>query len=520
MSSYAELLALDDPSGFSNDRALEELATLIDEAGDRNDATGVDKALAWCELLDTRDFSEEQRATFDYFWANAWANRQHDRNQDRAAAWEWDHPELGAQLFRLRRAYQSLGFPKLDAIRRCQILTNIGNQLNTSGRFVEAQEYWSEALALMPQFWMAQGNRGQGLIRYAQALYDAGQHQVFLVFGHDDLTQAIKAAGQFNPENQPYAKAWFSDQLQSLRSYIPIEEIRKGIELDGFSLGRSKAERTYRNWCLNRRLFLNPLNDLGVYPIAASDVFTLPSFTLPLGEHPVLAGFFNQMKQEFASARWLYYEGVMAHRPHFSDKDVLLYNTLDYPSYSLGVEKMKLAYRSAYSLFDKIAFFLNSYLDLGIKPTAVSFARVWREKDAGPVREVFERAENWPWRGLYWLSKDLFLPDFREVIEPDMRALKVTRDHMEHKYLKVHEMLSFRPADDPASKLFTDTLAFSVSRAELERKTLRVLKLARAALIYLSLGMHREEERRDAEGPPDTRRISGGFDTWDDRWKF
>ncbi|MDX5595492.1 LA2681 family HEPN domain-containing protein [Pseudovibrio sp. SPO723] len=40
---------------------------------------------------------------------------------------------------------------------------------------------------------------------------------------------------------------------------------------------------------------------------------------------------------------------------HFSDKDVALYNTLDYPSYALAVEKARLAYRMEYSLFDKIA---------------------------------------------------------------------------------------------------------------------------------------------------------------------
>lgn len=520
MHTYAELLALEDPSGLSNEEVMDALATLIDESADREDPLGTDRALAWFELFDGRDFDDEQRATFDYFWANGWANRQRDRNKDRTAAWEWDHAELGNQLFRLRRAHQNPAFAKLNIARRCQILTNIANQLNTSGRFVEALEFWTEALSLIPRFWMARGNRGQGLIRYAQSLYDPGHHEVFLVFGHDDLSQAILDAEEFNPENQPYAKEWFSGQLQRLRARVPIEEIRAGQQLDGYSLGRSKAERAYRNWCLRHRLFLNPLNDLGSHSVAARDVFTLPSFTLPIGEPPVLAGFFNQMKQEFASARWLYYEGVTADRPHFSDKEVLLYNTLDYPSYSLAVEKMKLAFRSAYSLFDKIAFFLNSYLSLGIKPTAVSFARVWREKDGGPVRDVFERAENWPWRGLYWLSKDLFLPEFREVIAPDMRALKVTRDHLEHKYLKVHEMLFPSAANDPSSKLFRDTLAFSVGRSDMEQKTLRVLKLGRAALIYLSLGMHREEERRDAEKPADTLKGGMGFATWDDRWKM
>ncbi len=74
-----------------------------------------------------------------------------------------------------------------------------------------------------------------------------------------------------------------------------------------------------------------------------------------------LQGFFNQMKQEYASARWLLYEGLQEDRVHFSDHDVRLCNTLDYSCHSLTVEKTKIAFRMAYSLFDKIAFFLNGY---------------------------------------------------------------------------------------------------------------------------------------------------------------
>jgi LA2681-like HEPN/Phasin protein len=49
------------------------------------------------------------------------------------------------------------------------------------------------------------------------------------------------------------------------------------------------------------------------------------------------------MKQEFASARWLLYEGITARTTHFSDRQVRLSNTLDYPSYGLAVEKLKAA---------------------------------------------------------------------------------------------------------------------------------------------------------------------------------
>src|SRR3569832_1360259 len=114
------------------------------------------------------------------------------------------------------------------------------------------------------------------------------------------------------------------------------------------------------------------------------------------------------MKQEFVSARRLYYEATHATGPHFSDKDVLLYNTLDYPAYGLAVEKVKIAARTAYSLFDKVAFFLNDYLTLGLPLHKVSFRSVWHIPDQKPetVRPEFEKSENLPFRGLYWLHKD------------------------------------------------------------------------------------------------------------------
>ena len=98
---------------------------------------------------------------------------------------------------------------------------------------------------------------------------------------------------------------------------------------------------------------------------------------------------------------------------------------------------MKAAYRLCYSLFDKIAFFLNHYMKLGIPERRISFRHVWRDKEAGPVRQAFLASENWPWRGLFWLSKDLYESDLSNVLEPDARALHDLRNHLEHKYVKV-----------------------------------------------------------------------------------
>ena len=210
---------------------------------------------------------------------------------------------------------------------------------------------------------------------------------------------------------------------------------------------------------------------------------------------PHYQGFYNQMKQEFVSARWLYYEGITARKPHFSDKDVTLYNTLDYPCYSLAVEKVKVAFHMAYSLLDKIAFFLNHYLALGIHQNRVYFKSFWysAENRRQGLRSVFVKCPNWPLRGLFWLSKDLFedKSGFRECLEPDAQELDTIRNHAEHKYVKLHDGMwrGKDPADDPLLRLSTDVLAASLYRNDFESKALRLLKMARAALIYLSLGI-------------------------------
>ena len=99
---------------------------------------------------------------------------------------------------------------------------------------------------------------------------------------------------------------------------------------------------------------------------------------------PPVIGFFDQIKQELVSARYLYYESLGAGKPHYSDRDVLLYNTLDYPSYSLAVEKLRAAFRITYSIFDKTGFFLNYYLAVGHNPNRVTFRNLWFEADRSP----------------------------------------------------------------------------------------------------------------------------------------
>ena len=148
----------------------------------------------------------------------------------------------------------------------------------------------------------------------------------------------------------------------------------------------------------------------------------------------------------------------------------------------------------AYSLFDKIAFFINDYFKVGLHERDVSFRSVWyqRKPNRKSLSTIFRDRQNWPLRGLYWLSKDIFEAAFREVSEPDAEGLSDLRNHLEHKYCQVHEDLGIEYSHFAISRNGSD-LGFHIGRDMLEMKSLQVLKLARSALIYLSLAIHCEE---------------------------
>jgi hypothetical protein len=494
-STLESLMSVKNLDNFTSEEALSHIGQLTDLAFDLKQVAGLQHSIKLSKELQERDLTDGQLALSHYFVANAHSDIRRLSTASTDKSWEWEQEDIEKEIFHLRKALQA--GQSLPDERICQILTNLGNLMNEIGRFVEAVEYWDTALGRVPSFPMARGNRGFGLTHYARTLYDRGHAIVFLKYAHADLTKVLSFTLYQGAERG------FSESKKWIESVIPKEDLEKDFDMNSFSLGRSKAEKGYRQWCLNNRLFLNPLNDLGPYPIGGRDIFTTPSIVVDLGEGPYYPGYFNQMKQEFVSARYLYYEGIKAE----------------------SAEKMKAAFRMAYSLFDKIAYFLNHYLRLSIPEKKVSFRTIWyksQNKKIG-LKKDFQNLQNWPLRGLFWLSKDLYedKQGFKESIEPDAQELNEIRNHLEHKYLKLHDDMWFGPSekDHEVFKSMADTLAFSMYRRDFERKALRLLKMSRAALIYLSLAIHWEEQRRKKERGPDAIVPGMPMDVWEDKWK-
>lgn len=493
-----------DVSTLSDIEGLELAATIVDLASDMENDAALVRGLEVIDALETRSLTDAAKAQLHYFRANAWSGRRHIQ----PPGWVWTSEAVNNELLNLRSAIAHPGFPGLSRVQRAQIHTNHGNLLNHIGRFVEALEAWDRALALVPNMSMPNGNRGIGLCCYAGQLYDSGHANLMIAAARRSLGRALAPDALVESLGLDAAFKNFSDYADSIDRQLDVDSVEQAVVRQRFSLGRSRQERSYREWALKERLFLNPLNDVRADPLAGHDILTLPTL-VEVGRDredfgpPVAIRHFNLLKQEYVTARYALHEALTTLGVHFSDRGVLLHDTLDYPAFGFAVERAKLAFRTAYALLDKIGYFLNGYLNLGHPERQVSFRTVWyaptKAEGPKPLHPFFVDASNWPFRGLFWLSKDIFDKAFRSVTTPDARDLYVLRNHLEHKFVAVHDDIL---ADMALSKRMPVKGLYDIGFSDLTARALRQLKLSRAALIYLSLGVYTEEVRREAERGP------------------
>lgn len=512
---YHEGLALPtNPDGLPAD-TLSRLGALIDASQDLDRREGLEHALLVVEALLESGLQPDLEATLHYFAANAHSalwNAERRANPAAGWTWVWESPHTEQVVLSYRRALAHPGFADLDPLRKCEIHTNLGLTFSTLGLSFEALAQFDAALQIDPSFGMARGNRGQVEDYLAYTLYTPSHQWAFAGHALADIETAL------TPGDYPLtagARQWFVQIRDRLRP-----RAAGGVHWNPYepSLGRTEKEQVYRRWCLQRTLFLNPYNDLGAFPIAASDSLLLPPLSLPFDVGPKYHGAFNQLKQGFASARYLLFEGITEDDAHVSDRRVALSDTLDGPCYGYAIERVKMAYRSLYGLFDQVAFLLSDFLNLGIELNRVAFRTLWydRQTPKRGLRADLVARPSGPLHALFWLGKDLFetREGFVDALDPDAQRLGDLRNHLEHRYLKVFEQVS----TEPASVLVgSDDLAYPISRRDLADRAVRLAQTARAAIVYLALAMHAENAARTQNST--ARTLPVDLDIYEDEWK-
>lgn len=465
--------------------SLQLVGQLIDLAGDLRRPDTIEEGIAWLDSLETPGLSLIDKMTVSLFRGNAWlelyaqARRRGTRDD-----FDWVQPELERALLAFRRVLANDAFSIWPPVRRAQVFTNIGNIASTLGRVTEAIYYRDEAIRTVPRFGMALGTRAESLDAYRGILYRS-KDKNSLVAGAAAGFEAATAPDAFfeNPEYGSVKARWAArrDELQAWLCENRVDPLSE------YAIDPQTEERAYFRWCLVERLMLNPLNELGPIEAAASDSLHLPPVAPHDGRAELLFGLLDGMKQEYSSARWSYFETQDSLVSHFSDAALAPHDTGDEPLYGLAVERMKSSYRTVYSLFDKIALFVNIYFGVGLDAAGVTFSKIWREKKT--LRPIFAASRNWPLRGLYWIARDLYEPGFQDATEPDARAMALMRQYLEHRYLRV--VSTGRPPVEVVSPEL-----FVVDHTDFGRRTLKLLRLGRAALAMLVSAVYVEERQR------------------------
>ncbi|WP_182417925.1 LA2681 family HEPN domain-containing protein [Bartonella sp. HY038] len=333
---------------------------------------------------------------------------------------------------------------------------------------------------------------------------DDYERAVITLHAHDSFLAVSANNAIFDADNKHLIQNASMQWVRSLASAVNVKIVRSIQNLDIGPKNQTNKELAYRNWCLDNRLFLSPINDLGPYWAAAYDDLVIPTISEKTNERtdghlpPPIFGFFNQIKQEYVSVRFTLFEGLNSNKIHYSDHHDTLSDTLDYLLYSLASERIRMAFRIAYSLLDKIAYLVNHYWALNKKLGRISFKNIWMVENKKHLLPQFENSDNLPLRGLFWLSKELFDEDIKATTSADARDLHTIRNALEHSYLRVIEGWA-KPFMSPET--YDSGLGITIGSDELESKAICIMQIARMAILYVSFAIGIEEKKRKEKHP-------------------
>ena len=140
-------------------------------------------------------------------------------------------------------------------------------------------------------------------------------------------------------------------------------------------------ENALSYWCHKNLLYLNPLNDLQSNEVHRyDDNLLLPNLLGNSKEDPTrYFSMFNQIKQEYIYARYLCFNSLEVDEVHFADEK----------RKSVRIEGLKTAFKTLYSLLDKVALLLNEYFSIGISIRNVNFHSIWNRSNV--LKELLKR---------------------------------------------------------------------------------------------------------------------------------
>lgn len=450
----------------------------------------------------------------------------------------WHSAQSSHPLIAFRRALYTLNSQPPDIhiaheeIRlKSFIYTNLANHLSNQYRLLEAIPLFEQAIELSES--TAYLGYAVNQIALSTAIFDSTHRNIQYKRAYQICLEAIKSTPKLHPEHiktleegeiiRPFYN-WYRDTLLSLEIKNPPYEEKY----------KSEAERNYLKWCGKNKLFLNDLNDISDDPEYYYDSIDLPSFSYthnPLNEIEddlIFHSGFDEIKCCFLYSRYLAY---LANKADFGPggKAHIAFNTytpidsLDSSFNSIESEHLKSSFLRTYSVFDKIAYFLCKFFDISDKPDhKITFDSLFKKKnlkkgDFEPNPELL-RINNTFIIPLFSILKEIRSVQFEaEIIDqqkwaaPGMIELRKIRNSIEHQSIKIYEDTiyisrankrreeaeQFEEGYQKKNALKMLNYSINISFDNLYKQNIALLKLAREAIIYLSLAINIHEKSKE-----------------------
>ncbi|EOV0995832.1 LA2681 family HEPN domain-containing protein [Edwardsiella piscicida] len=369
---------------------------------------------------------------------------------------EWYSDDLSKAVIAFRKALniinKSIDPSEENLYFKSCVETNLANSLGAQGRTLCCIPLWDRAISQHNPIAMI--CKAQNELYLANVLYDPGHQEYHLFVAYKLIVQGLKYKSHLYEEQQV---AFHEDgNLLRFKHWFEInftESSFNDFEQQSYDFD-SRKQKCYLAWCGENKLFINDLNDVLCSEVVYQDIVTLPGFSYELNQslsmHEALMyhGNFDELKNDYCYARYLYYTALNIPQDtnHFFNDTYPHVDDMSYSLTNLKASHYKSSFRTLYSLFDKISYFLHRFLELNdIKDdNKISFDAIFRDiskRKSWVPHPRLKMSENKFIHALFYILKDI--RDVKDAtpttcwVDPDAKSFSDIRNAIEHRSLKI-----------------------------------------------------------------------------------
>lgn len=374
------------------------------------------------------------------------------------------------------------------------VMTNYANTLDLLGRTIESIDTYFECIEIFPNHATAIGNCG---IAIKRILDFPSPHKIKNLYqSWFLLTKACNMKAEILEYSTAGAINWFESHLKNLVEYIDFQ-IDGGIDgLTHYAEHRQDVhgQPVSPNWLSKinkeRLLITMNLNPLDSIEECVDDLTFQSVITKIVKDGPdrfsTLSNSLNLMKEEFVTARYLYFLSMDSQNVYAPSSKVTQYiKTPDTSDFGLRSGLLKASFRLAADCLDKIAIFINDYFELGHQVNQVYFSNVWykdcdaKKRIIHPVLLPISKSNPFIY-ALLDVKRDWHL----EALPAG--PLKDIRNQATHRKLILHWMYPNEQSKD--SSLW--------NADDFQKKTAFLLRIVKASIVYSVLAIDIEEQKK------------------------